>query len=311
MEDGQVGAWHLVVVAVGVGAQDRAAERMVGVEGVHVLAGQQGVDVRPGFRLGERVRARATLVGILPPAVRVLAVHVEAVEGTRYLPLESIVVLENAFFVKAVVRPPELVRGARDQEPGVSVRDAPLAILVLDAHLEDVAVAVHVVGLEAGFGLRFGPGPEGGAQGVGRGQVVLGAVGGETGEDVEGLLVEEAGYEVVPAVALQEGLDQIQRRHRAGHLARVGVAVHPEGRFLFSGAGPGVGDLGQPDLPPLVAPARGLNPAQPGELVRERVQGLCELFVGQVSVEARLHGSSGVSGPEPGYYGPSWASECP
>jgi hypothetical protein len=97
---------------------------------------------------------------------------------------------------------------------------------------------------------------------VGGGQVAFGAVGGEAGEDVEGLLVEEAGDEVVRAVILQQVFDQVQRGHRAGNLAGVGVAVHPEGRLLRGGAGLPVGELGEPDLTPLDAPADGFDPAQ-------------------------------------------------
>ncbi|CAA9448025.1 hypothetical protein AVDCRST_MAG82-3522, partial [uncultured Rubrobacteraceae bacterium] len=116
-----------------------------------------------------------------------------------------------------------------NHEPRVLPGDAPLAAPVLDAHLEDVAVAVHVPGVEAWFLLWLGPGSRGRPQGVWRPQVALGAVGGEAGEHVESLLVEKAGYEVVLAVVFEEVFDQVQRRHRARHLAGVGVAVNPEG----------------------------------------------------------------------------------
>ena len=129
------------------------------VDGEDVLAGEQGVHVRPGLRLREGVRPGAALVGVLPPAVRVLAVHVEAVEGPGYLPLEAVIVLEDALFVEPVVGPSEVVRCARDHEALVPLGDPPLAVRVLDAHLEDVAVAVYVLGLEARLGLGLGPGP--------------------------------------------------------------------------------------------------------------------------------------------------------
>ena len=40
-----------------------------------------------------------------------------------------------------------------------------------------------------------------------------------------------------------------------------------------------VGKLGEPDLTPLIALAYGLDLAEPGVLLRERVQGPCELLV--------------------------------
>ena len=102
--------------------------------------------------------------------------------------------------MQTVVGSPELVRAAGDHKPGIPLRDSPLVVLVLDAHLDDVAVAVEVLGVEAG--LFFGLGPGAGSE------VALGGVGGEAREDVEGLLVQEAGDEVIFAVTFEEGLDQ-------------------------------------------------------------------------------------------------------
>ncbi len=195
---------HLPVFLVREGAEDGAAERMVGVQREDVLAREQGFYLRPRFRFGERVGAGAPLFVILTPAVGILAIHVEAVQGTRYLALEPVVVLEETFPVYAVVSGPglRLVGAARDHEPGVFTGDAPLAVPILDAHLDDVSVIVEVFGVEAIFGLGLGPGAGARAQGVRGREVAFGAVGGEAGEDVERALVQEAGYEVVFAVAL-------------------------------------------------------------------------------------------------------------
>jgi hypothetical protein len=134
-----------------------------------------------------------------------------------------------------------------------------------------VAVAVEILGVQAGLLLEFGPGAGGGPQSVRGIQVAFCAVGGEAGEDVEGLLVEEAGDEGVCAVAFKEGFDQVQGAHRAGHLAGVGVAVHPEGGFLGGGAGPVVCEFEQPYRAPLPALAHRYQLAQTRMLRRERL----------------------------------------
>jgi hypothetical protein len=96
-----------------------------------------------------------------------------------------------------------LVGGTEDHEPRVFVGDAPFASCVHDAHLEDVAVAVDILGVEAGLLFGLGPGSHARPQGVGRRQVALGAVGREAGEHVEGLLVEKAGREVFRTVLFE------------------------------------------------------------------------------------------------------------
>jgi hypothetical protein len=197
---------------------------------------------------------------------------------------------------------------ASSGEPLVAVGDAPLAVLVRHAHLHDVAVAVHVVGLEARLLFRLGPGPRGGPQGMGGGEVAFGAIGREAGEDVEGLFVEETGGEVIRAVVLEEVFDQVERGHRAGDLAGVGVAVHPEGRFRARRSRRRVGELREPDVASPVALAYGPYLTEVGVLFRERAQGPRELLVAQVGVELGLHGLLSAG---PGVdYGPLWRARA-
>jgi hypothetical protein len=202
--------------------------------------------------------------------IRILAVHVQAVEGTRYPPPEAVVVFEGPFPVEPVVGGLGVgfVGRPGDHEPGVLVGDAPLAPSVNDAHLEDVAVAVDVLGVEAWLLFGLGPGSQGRPQGVGRRQVALGAIGRETGEHVEGLLVEETGREVFRAMPFEEVFDQVECRHRACNLAGVGVAVYPESRLRLGGTCLCVGKLREPDLTPLIALAYGLDLAEPRVLLR-------------------------------------------
>src|SRR5215203_3879855 len=268
LENSEVVLGHLVVGSVGVRPQDRTTERMVGVHAEDVLVPEQEIDLRPRLRLRERVWPGALLLVLGLPVIRILTVHVEAVEGTRYPPPEAVVVLEGSFPVEPVVGGlgVGLVGGPGDHEPRVFVGDAPLAASVDDAHLEDVAVTVYILGVETRLLFGLGPGSQGRPQGVGRRQVALGAVGGETGEHIEGLFVEEA-------------FDQVERRHRARNLAGVGVAVYPEGGLRLGRACLCVGKLREPDLTPLIALAYGLDLAEPGVLFRERVQNPCELLV--------------------------------
>src|SRR5215213_11190973 len=121
--------WHLIIGPVREGPQDRTAESVVGVHTEDVLVLEQEIDLRPRLWLRERVRPCALLLVLGLPVVRVLAVHVEAVEGTRYPPSEAVVVLEDPFPVEPVVCSVGvgLVGAPGDHKPGVLVRDAPLA----------------------------------------------------------------------------------------------------------------------------------------------------------------------------------------
>jgi hypothetical protein len=80
----------------------------------------------------------------------------------------------------------------------------------------------------------------------------------------------------------------------------VGVAVDPEGRLRVGCSGLGVGQLGQPDLTPLVALADGLDLAESGMLLGEIVQSSCELLVAQVGFEVRLQAP--LPDVNPAYY---------
>src|SRR5215208_6584566 len=113
--------WHLIIGPIREGPQDRTAERVVGVHSEDVLVLEQEIDLRPRLWLRERVRACALLLVLGLPVVRVLAVHVEAVEGTRYLPPEAVVILEDPFPEEPVIRGVRvhLVGGAGDHEPRV------------------------------------------------------------------------------------------------------------------------------------------------------------------------------------------------
>src|SRR5215217_6246535 len=103
LENSEVVLGHLVIGPVGVGPQDPTAERMVGVHAEYVLVPEQETDLRPRLRLRERVGSSALLLVLGLPVIRILTVHVEAVERTRYPPPETVVVLEDPFPVEPVV----------------------------------------------------------------------------------------------------------------------------------------------------------------------------------------------------------------
>src|SRR5215208_4503898 len=94
-----VGIVSPIVEGAGYGLLRVVAEVVVDGD---VLVPEQEIDLRPRLRLRERVGPGTLLLVLGLPVIRVLAVHVESVEGTRYPPPEAVVVLECPFPVEPV-----------------------------------------------------------------------------------------------------------------------------------------------------------------------------------------------------------------
>ena len=104
------------------------------------------------------------------------------------------------------------------------------------------AVAVLGVGIAAGRR----------TEGVRRGQVHLGAVNGDARDNVDDVIVEEAGHALIFAVLGGVVPDRVEGDGGTGDLAGVDVGVDPVGGLFGVGAGLFVGKGGEHDVAALM-----------------------------------------------------------
>jgi hypothetical protein len=203
----------------------------------------------------------------------------------------SIIVLDQALAKQAIVGAAFFVQASFDHQPGIAFRDLPIAGRVGNAHLQDAAIAINILGVEAVLLVLERIRSRAGAD-VPRlpGQCPLRAVGVEPRHHVDGLLVKYARDLGVAAIALGQLLDEVERSHRGGHFGGVDVGINPERRLLGVRPGLPVGQHDQRDLPPLVRFAQRGDLHDAGVLLGQPRQAFGQLGVGVVGVEGDVHG---------------------
>ena len=81
----------------------------------------------------------------------------------------------------------------------------------------------------------------------------LDTIGIDARHDVEGTRVHRGSHVVVLLIALDQGIDQIQRSCRGGHFGCMDVAIHPKSRLFRIRPGLEIGRGHEPHFAPLVA----------------------------------------------------------
>ncbi len=266
------------VVLVGIARvrpQVDSAERVVREVGSDVRPLDDRLHHRPDLRLGGRVRAGATLLGLHRPLHRKVAVQIEALERRRDLDRHTVVIPDPPLPEHPEVLAALLVGVAPDHQPRLIGMRLPGAVGIADPHHQDPAVSVQVLLVEPVELLderpRTGARPDE-ARPLGERQ--LGAVGVQAWDDVERAGVEDAGDSLVAAVLGEEPVDQVERGGRTRHLHRVDVGLDQKCGLLERRPGLGVRDRGQPDVPALVALADRLEGEQLGPLVGPTLEDL-------------------------------------
>ncbi len=191
------------------------------------------VDDRAHLGLGGRVRAGAELLELLPPVRREVAVEVEALRVAGHAgdaDRGAVIVLDAAFGQQAVVLAAgRIERIAPHQQFWLLRVLLPRPVGIGDAHLQDAAVAVEVLGnqpLDRLFVERIAARR--------RAHVLrpvghrpLGAVGIDARADVERARIERAADLGIGVLALHQPVGEVQARARRRQFDRVDVAVDP------------------------------------------------------------------------------------
>ena len=277
--------------------------RVIADRRADVLVGDDEVDHRLHLGLAGRVVAGADLLVLLAPARREVAVEVEALEVGVDLDRQAVVVLDQPLGHQAVVLAAELARLARDHQARVLLALLPRAVRIGDAHEEDAAVAVDVLGGEALDRLlveRIAPRRRADvARPVGERE--LGAVGVQARAEIDRARVEQLRDVGIAAVLGEQLVEEVEHRRRRGQLGGVDVAVGPERRLVLGRAGREVGQRRHPDVAPFVALADRADRRQRRERLRVLEQQLGQVVVLVEGVEADLGGVGGRHGHPGGW----------
>ena len=182
-------------------------------------------------------------------------------------------------------------RDRHEQAVVVGMGD-PRAVGVGEPHLEDAAVTVDVLLVEAGPTVGVGQRPRPHARPPEPGAVgehPLGAVGVDSWHDVEGSGAQRASDRLVAGgVAVDEALQQPTGRDRGGEFDRMDAGVDPVRRLGVVRPGRRVGDGDEQQVAPLERPAVGLDRHEVGMCGGELLDPLDQLGVAQESVEGVL-----------------------
>ena len=131
--------------------------------------------------------------------------------------------------------------------------DRPFAERIGDPHLEDLAVAVHIGGTQPFGYLVEGKRADIRAHVLAGHEAMLGAVGAQAGQDVEGAGIEEMRDLRVDPVVAGEVIDRVERRRRARELRRVDVGIDPVRGLLLRLSGLALRDLDHDQVAALMA----------------------------------------------------------
>src|SRR6266545_8630 len=156
---------------------------MIGDSAADVGVGRDKVYDGAGLGLRERVGAGALLVALGCPDIWEGSVEVKPLARWSDRDIVAVIVADAPFSVDAVVGATILVRRATAHQARILRGDLPRAVRVGDPHLEDLAVAVDVVGIQAVaiVGVRVAAGAA--ADIERRREVLLSAVGVDTWHD--------------------------------------------------------------------------------------------------------------------------------
>ncbi len=273
--------------------QDHAAAAVVVDVAGDVRVALQELDLGAHLLDVEGIRPRAALRVDGHPVARIVPVLVDPAQPV--LVVVAVVVVVHAFEHDAVELAVQLTGPAAHHEARVVVRDLPLTGGVRDPHLDDPAVAVHVVArvlvLPAVVVLVHRLGAQ--APGtVRRRVVVLGLVRHDDRRDVERARVQQPGDALIFAVAVQQPVDRVERALAGHDLAGVEAAVQEQGRLLLRRPGPPVRERHEPQLPALVARTDG---RQRGQLRVRLRRGMEERrHLAEVVVALRVEGELGA-----------------
>ena len=292
----QVLGVHLVVRQVLERTQQYAAPRVERRAAGDVRMADDEVDDGANLRFRRRIRSRTLLLEFLPPARREIAVEIESVPGSLDLQRMAVEAVVAAFGNDAVISAPRFNRIAAHHQARLLRMRLPQSVRILDAHLQDAAIAVDVLDRQSLVGLLVERiGACAGAYPLRViGQRPLGAIGVDARADVERASVERARHVGVAAVLRDERVQEIERRGRRGDFRRMDVAVNPERRLVARGPGCRIRDRHRPDVTPFVAFADGFDRHETGMLPCERVQQFGELGVAVEAIEGNSqHGTRG------------------
>ena len=253
------------------------------------LCDDDEVDHRLDLGLAGRIVAGADLLVLLAPARREVAVQVEAFEVGIDLDRQAVVVPDQALGHQPVVLAAELAGLARDHKARILLALLPSAVRIGDAHEEDPAVAVDVLGGQALDRLLVEWITARRRADVARpvGERELGAVGIEARAQIDRARVEQLRDLGVGAVFCEQLVQEIEHRRRRRQLGGVDVAVGPERRLVLGGAGRDVGDRRDPDVAPFEALADRADRRQGRKRLRVFEQQLGQLVVPVEDVEVR------------------------
>jgi hypothetical protein len=172
---------------------------------------------RAGLGFGEGERTGTGLLALDPPVLREVPVEVETFPGRHVLESEAVVVPDRTLERNTVVGATGLGGVAADHEAGLIRVRLPLAVRVLDAHLEHPPVAVDVFRVQA-LDRVFFKGPRPGSRAHEARHIRerhLRAVRAHAGADVECARVEQSCEFRIGAVSLYELVDDVEACRRA------------------------------------------------------------------------------------------------
>ena len=254
-----------------------------------VLALDDRLHERPHLGLGGRERTGALLLGLGSPVGGPVPVQVEALQWRRDGNRDAVPVADRPLGQDAVEVAFDVVRESGDEQARVVRMRFPRAVPVGHAHEEHAAVSVDVLPLETVLGLVAWIRAHARATEAPVGEARVGSVRVHARDDVERAGVDRVGDALVLAVAVEQAVEEVQRRGRARELHRVDLGVDEDGRLLVGRPGLRVRHGAEPDVASLVRLAHGLEAEERRELRCPRFQRLRQLGIRVEAVEADAH----------------------
>ena len=233
--------------------------------------------------------ACALLLRLRRPLGRPVAVEVETLERGRDRDRDAVPVPDHPLREQPEELALDVVGPATDEDTRVVPVRLPGAVRVAPAHEEDAPVAVDVLTVETVHRLVERIRPEARAAPAPVCEHRLRPVGIDARDDVEAARVERMRDPLVRPVAVQEPVEQVERRRRAGELGRVDLCVDDHRRLLLGRPRVEVRDRHERDLAALVRGADRLDGAQAWELRRPGGERLLKLRVRVEALELDAH----------------------
>ena len=225
------------------------------------------------FRLGSGIRAGAELFMFLPPARGEIAVQVDPLFILVYLYRVAVVITHRAFGQHAIVNAAILGWLTRHHQARLGGMTFPVAVLILDAHGQNTAIAIHVANIQALNGiLVIGISTGGGTNNFGSvTHRPFRAIRIHARANVDGTSIEQAGDLLATrigfSISFSQRINKIHGRRTSSQLTRVNIRIHPIRRFISRGTGFLICRRKHPDVTALMAFADAFN----GEQTRKRV----------------------------------------